>query len=213
MTSDPICWYSTHQPLRYLLQCSEDRFGSCPVQKAVSVRCSFNNGPKRGEAAFTLRANSRSRRSNSINKCFGTGESWAERSAIGRRLLSSCRKADYLATLLLRRRHPCIMHGLDHGEFEQGSVGRCRARRARRGVRLVYGADFQRRKASPGGSSGGTSKPSASERRSRSEKMGGARRSPRIISSGGILMGCSTTGPCSWSGSVIIGSTDRTNGP
>jgi hypothetical protein len=21
MTSDPICWYSIHQPLRYLLQC------------------------------------------------------------------------------------------------------------------------------------------------------------------------------------------------
>ena len=52
-----------------------------------------------------------------------------------------------------------------------------------------------------------------SSRRSRSEKMDGARRSPRIISSGGILMGCSTTGPCSWSGSVTIGSTDRTNGP
>ena len=58
-----------------------------------------------------------------------------------------------------------------------------------------------------------TSKPSALVRRSRSEKMGGAHRSPRIISSGGILMRCSTTGPCSWSGSVIIGSTDRTNGP
>jgi hypothetical protein len=57
-----------------------------------------------------------------------------------------------------------------------------------------------------------TSKPSASVRRSRSEKMAGARRSPRIISSGGILMGCSATGPCSWFGSVIIGSKDPTNG-
>src|SRR5713101_8425935 len=49
--------------------------------------------------------------------------------------------------------------GVDYGEFDQGSVGGCRARRARRGVRLVYGADFQRRKASPGGRSGGLQSP------------------------------------------------------
>jgi hypothetical protein len=64
-----------------------------------------------------------------------------------------------------RARCPHDLHGFfgiagsqfnqDHGEFDQGSVGGCRARRARRGVRLVYGADFQRRKASPGGSFGG----------------------------------------------------------
>jgi len=45
MTSDPICWYSIHQPLRHLLQCRRDtemgqvrRCGSRPP----TVRFYFN---------------------------------------------------------------------------------------------------------------------------------------------------------------------------
>src|SRR6266849_7566142 len=59
----------------------------------------------------------------------------------------------------MRRTLPTSIVGVDHGEFDQGSVGGCHARRARRGVQLVCGADFQRRKASPGGSSGGLRSP------------------------------------------------------
>ncbi|MEA2678876.1 MAG: hypothetical protein QOK03_598 [Candidatus Binataceae bacterium] len=43
----------------------------------------------------------------------------------------------------------------NHGEFERSSVGSRRVRRVRHGVRLTRGADFQRRNASPGGSSEG----------------------------------------------------------
>jgi hypothetical protein len=40
MTYDPICWYSTHQPLRYLLQRRrDDRDGSnCDEPKASAAR-------------------------------------------------------------------------------------------------------------------------------------------------------------------------------
>jgi hypothetical protein len=42
MTSDPICWYSTHQPLRYLLQCRRDvRVGS-----RAAVRPGGAEGPQ-----------------------------------------------------------------------------------------------------------------------------------------------------------------------
>jgi hypothetical protein len=38
MTSDPICWYSIHQPLRHLLQCRrDDRDGSGPAVRVASA--------------------------------------------------------------------------------------------------------------------------------------------------------------------------------
>jgi hypothetical protein len=38
MTSDPICWYSIHQLLRYLLQCRrDDRDASGPAVRVASA--------------------------------------------------------------------------------------------------------------------------------------------------------------------------------